>query len=87
VTGIPRQRSKGGSRTKVVLNRISGTRYHEPSAQGARRRVVAFFIGIVPVSSAPIWQVTRILAVDQGGRVIAQCTPGAPPVGDCRDTR
>jgi carboxymethylenebutenolidase len=27
----------------VVLNRISGTRYHEPSAQDARRRIVAFF--------------------------------------------
>jgi carboxymethylenebutenolidase len=27
----------------VVLNRISGTRFHEPSAQDARRRIVAFF--------------------------------------------
>jgi carboxymethylenebutenolidase len=27
----------------VLLNRISGTRYHEPSAQDARRRIVAFF--------------------------------------------
>ena len=27
----------------VVLNRVSGTRYHEPSAQDARRRIVAFF--------------------------------------------
>jgi carboxymethylenebutenolidase len=27
----------------VVLNRISGTRYHEPSAQDARRRIIAFF--------------------------------------------
>jgi hypothetical protein len=27
----------------VVLNRISGTRYHEPSAQDVRRRIVAFF--------------------------------------------
>ena len=27
----------------MVLNRISGTRYHEPSAQDARRRIVAFF--------------------------------------------
>ena len=27
----------------VVLNRISGTRYHEPSARDARRRIVAFF--------------------------------------------
>jgi carboxymethylenebutenolidase len=27
----------------VVLSRLSGTRYHEPSAQDARRRIVAFF--------------------------------------------
>jgi carboxymethylenebutenolidase len=27
----------------VVLNVISGTRYHEPSAQDARRRIVDFF--------------------------------------------
>jgi carboxymethylenebutenolidase len=27
----------------MVLNAISGTRYHEPSAQDARRRIVAFF--------------------------------------------
>jgi carboxymethylenebutenolidase len=27
----------------VLLSRISGTRYHEPSAQDARRRIVAFF--------------------------------------------
>lgn len=27
----------------MVLNRISGTRYHEPSAHDARRRIVAFF--------------------------------------------
>jgi carboxymethylenebutenolidase len=27
----------------VVLNRVSGTRCHEPSAQDARRRIVAFF--------------------------------------------
>jgi hypothetical protein len=26
----------------LVLNRISGTRYHEPSARGARRRIVAY---------------------------------------------
>jgi Dienelactone hydrolase family len=26
----------------MVLNAISGTRYHEPSAQDARRRIVAF---------------------------------------------
>jgi carboxymethylenebutenolidase len=27
----------------VVLNMVSGTRYHEPSARDARRRIVAFF--------------------------------------------
>jgi carboxymethylenebutenolidase len=27
----------------MVLNRISGTRYHKPSAHDARRRIVAFF--------------------------------------------
>ena len=27
----------------MMLNMISGTRYHEPSAQDARRRIVAFF--------------------------------------------
>jgi carboxymethylenebutenolidase len=26
----------------VLLSRLSGTRYHEPSAQDARRRIVAF---------------------------------------------
>ena len=27
----------------VLLSKISGTRYHEQSAQDARRRIVAFF--------------------------------------------
>ena len=27
----------------VVLNKISGTRFHEPSARDARGRIVAFF--------------------------------------------
>jgi hypothetical protein len=27
----------------MVLNLISGTRYHEPSARDARRRIVSFF--------------------------------------------
>jgi carboxymethylenebutenolidase len=27
----------------VVVSKPSGTRYHEPSAQDARRRIVAFF--------------------------------------------
>ena len=27
----------------VILNKVSGTRYHEPSALDARRRIAAFF--------------------------------------------
>jgi carboxymethylenebutenolidase len=27
----------------TVLTRVSGTRYHEPSARDARRRIAAFF--------------------------------------------
>ncbi|HET7518608.1 MAG TPA: hypothetical protein VFN05_13105 [Actinomycetes bacterium] len=27
----------------VLLSKLSGTRYHEPSARDARRRIVAFF--------------------------------------------
>jgi carboxymethylenebutenolidase len=27
----------------VLLSKLSGTRYHEPSAQDARRRIVTFF--------------------------------------------
>jgi hypothetical protein len=27
----------------MLLNLVSGTRYHDPSAQEARRRIVAFF--------------------------------------------
>jgi carboxymethylenebutenolidase len=27
----------------VVLSKISGTRYHRPSARDSRRRIVAFF--------------------------------------------
>jgi carboxymethylenebutenolidase len=27
----------------VLLSKLSGTRYHEPSAQDARRRIIAFF--------------------------------------------
>ena len=27
----------------TVLNRVSGTRYHEPSARDAHRRIAAFF--------------------------------------------
>ena len=27
----------------IVLNKVSGTRYHEPSARDAHRRITAFF--------------------------------------------
>jgi hypothetical protein len=27
----------------VLLSKLSGTRYHEPSARDARRRIIAFF--------------------------------------------
>jgi hypothetical protein len=27
----------------MVLDLVSGTRFHEPSAQDARRRIIAFF--------------------------------------------
>jgi hypothetical protein len=46
---------------------------------------VKFFLDLFAVASAKRWAIARVLALDQAGRVIAQCTPGAPPVGDCRD--
>ena len=46
---------------------------------------VKFFLDLFAVASAKRWTIARVLALDQAGRVIAQCTPGAPPVGDCRD--
>ena len=45
---------------------------------------VKFFMGLFVV--APGERVpSRLEALDQAGRAIARCTPGAPPVGDCRD--
>ena len=45
---------------------------------------VKFFLGlfvVTPGERVP----ARLEALDQAGRAIATCTPGAPPVGDCRD--
>ena len=45
---------------------------------------VKFFMGlfvVTPGERVP----ARLQALDQAGRAIATCTPGAPPVGDCRD--
>jgi hypothetical protein len=47
---------------------------------------VKFFLGLFAVPSAERFPVTAVQALDKAGRAIAQCTPGAPPVGDCRDT-
>jgi hypothetical protein len=46
---------------------------------------VAFFMGLFPVTPAERFPFAMVEALDQAGRVIATCTPGAPPVGDCRD--
>jgi hypothetical protein len=46
---------------------------------------VKFFLGLFTVPSAD-FPFAKVQALDQAGRAIAQCTPGAPPVGDCRDT-
>jgi hypothetical protein len=46
---------------------------------------VKFFLGLVPVTPAERFPFARVEALDQAGRAIARCTPGAPPVGDCRD--
>lgn len=48
---------------------------------------VKFFLGLFTVPSAAAdFPFATVEALDQAGRVIAQCRPGAPPVGDCRDT-
>jgi hypothetical protein len=46
---------------------------------------VKFFLGLFPVTPAERVPFATVEALDQAGRAIAQCTPGAPPVGDCRD--
>lgn len=45
---------------------------------------VKFFLALltVPSTDSPF---AAVEALDQTGRVIARCTAGAPPVGDCRD--
>jgi hypothetical protein len=47
---------------------------------------VKFFLGLFVVPSAERFPVTAVQALDAAGRAIAQCTLGAPPVGDCHDT-
>jgi hypothetical protein len=47
---------------------------------------VKFFLGLFAMTSAERFPFAKVQALDQAGRAIAQCTPGAPPVGDCRDT-
>jgi hypothetical protein len=46
---------------------------------------VKFFMGFFAVTPAERVPFAAVEALDQGGRAIARCTPGAPPVGDCRD--
>lgn len=46
---------------------------------------VKFFLGLFAVASAERVPFATVEALDQAGRAIATCTPGAPPVGDCRD--
>jgi hypothetical protein len=46
---------------------------------------VEFFLGLFAVTSAERFPFARVEALDEAGRTIATCTPGAPPVGDCRD--
>jgi hypothetical protein len=46
---------------------------------------VKFFLGLFAVTSAERFPFATVQALDQAGRPVATCTPGAPPVGDCRD--
>ena len=46
---------------------------------------VKFFMSFFAVTPAERFPFATVEALDQAGRAIAQCTPGAPPVGDCRD--
>lgn len=45
---------------------------------------VKFFLGLFTVPSADFLFAT-VQALDQAGHMVARCTAGAPPVGDCRD--
>jgi hypothetical protein len=49
------------------------------------RYPVKFFMGLFPVTPAERVPFATVEALDQAGRAIVTCTPGAPPVGDCRD--
>jgi hypothetical protein len=46
---------------------------------------VKFFMALFPVTPAERFPFATVEALDQAGRAIATCRPGAPPVGDCRD--
>jgi hypothetical protein len=46
---------------------------------------VKFFMGLFPVAPGERFPFATVEALDQAGRAIATCRPGAPPVGDCRD--
>jgi hypothetical protein len=46
---------------------------------------VKFFMGFFEVPPAERFPFAKVEALDHAGRPIATCTPGAPPVGDCRD--
>jgi hypothetical protein len=49
------------------------------------RYPVKFFIALFTVPTSSDFPFATVEALDQGGRTIARCTAGAPPVGDCRD--
>jgi hypothetical protein len=46
---------------------------------------VKFLMGLFEVTPAERSPFAKVEALDHAGRAIATCTPGAPPVGDCRD--
>jgi hypothetical protein len=46
---------------------------------------VKFLMGLFEATPAERSPFTKVEALDHAGRAIATCTPGAPPVGDCRD--
>ena len=49
------------------------------------RYPVKFFVALFSVPSSSDFPFATVEALDQGGRTIARCAAGAPPVGDCRD--
>jgi hypothetical protein len=46
---------------------------------------VKFFMGLFVVTPSERLPFVKVQALNHAGRAIATCTPGAPPVGDCRD--